>query len=318
MAGYREQKAQIDTAIARVLDSGQYILGKEVEDFETAFAAYVGVKAGIGVASGTDAIEIALRSCAVGPGDIVFTVSHTAVGTAVGIERTGARLALVDVDRDTYTMSPESLERAIRSVRDTGVGRPAAVVPVHLYGQMADMPEILQIASRYELVVVEDCAQAHGASLGERKAGAWGKAATFSFYPTKNLAAFGDGGLVVTSDMAVAALARELREYGWRERYVSNSVGINSRLDEVQAAILIARLNMLDKDNRERRRVARAYDEALVDTSLVLPGVRPQSNHVYHQYVVREEDRDGLRLYLEDRNIFTAIHYPEPIHRQPV
>jgi len=316
-AGYAEHKEQIDAAIARVMNSGSYILGKEVEDFENAFATYVGVKAGVGVASGTDAIEIALRSCGVGPGDVVFTVSHTSVATVVGIERTGASVALVDVDKDAFTMSPESLERVVRSVSNTGAGWPAAVVPVHLYGQMADMPAIGQVAGRHELVLVEDCAQAHGALLEERKAGAWGRAAAFSFYPTKNLAAFGDGGMVVTDEESVADRARQLRQYGWEERFVSKAPGSNSRLDELQAAILSVRLNTLDRDNKRRRAIARAYDDALDECRLGLPWTRPITEHVYHQYVIRSNQRDQIRTFLKNCGIYTAIHYPRPVHQQP-
>ena len=292
VAGYRAQKEQIDAAIARVLDSGQYVLGPEAERFENAFADYVGVNAGVGVASGTDAVEIALRAVGVGSGDLVFTVSHTAIGTVVGIERTGATVALVDIDSETYTMSPERLEHAIRAAESARSGRPAAVVPVHLYGQLADMPAILEIGTRHDMVVVEDSAQAHGASLDGRRAGAWGRAATFSFYATKNLAGFGDGGMVLTDDGSVADRARELREYGWRQtRFVSETTGVNSRLDELQAAVLGVRLTTLDPDNAHRRRLADIYDRGLPRAALKLPRCRPNGTHVYHQYVVASDVR---------------------------
>lgn len=317
VAAYEEQKGQIDAAIARVLDSGWYILGREVAEFEQEFAEYVGSRDAIGVASGTDAIEVALRACGVGQGDAVFTVSHTAVGTVVGIERSGATVVLVDVDADTYTMSPERLEGAIRSAQHAGVERLAAVVPVHLYGQPADMPAILAVAKEHGMRVVEDCAQAHGAALETKKVGTWGDAAAFSFYPTKNLGAFGDGGIVVASDPGVVARAREIREYGWRERFVSSECGLNSRLDELQAAILRTRLTTLDADNQRRRRIAGAYDQALAGAPLQLPIVRPGAEHVYHQYVVRCDERDGLRAFLKSRNIQTAVHYPASIDQQP-
>jgi dTDP-4-amino-4,6-dideoxygalactose transaminase len=316
-AGYAKNKEQIDAAVARVMDSGWYILGKEVEAFEKAFSRYVEVAAGVGVASGTDAIEIALRACDIGPGDLVFTVSHTAVATVAGIQRSGANVALVDIDPDTYSMSPDQLEQTIRSAADGSHGRPAAIVPVHLYGQPADMPRILEIANRHGLTVVEDAAQAHGSALQGRQTGSWGRAAAFSFYPTKNLAAFGDGGMVLTDDPKIAARVRQLREYGWRDRFVSAAPGLNSRLDELQAAILNVRLQTLDEDNELRRQIALTYDEALCESQLVTPCVRPSVEHVYHQYVVRTERRDELRDYLSESHIATAIHYPVAIHQQP-
>jgi len=316
-AGYRAHRHLIDVAMARVAASGWYILGREVAEFEQRFAAYLGAAAGIGVASGTDAVEVALRACGVGAGDVVFTVPHTAAGTIVGIERAGAQVVLVDVDRDTYTICPRQLAAAIRSHRGQAGARPAAIVPVHLYGQLADMPAIGQIARQHGLRIVEDCAQAHGASLEGRKAGTWGDAAAFSFYPTKNLGALGDAGMVVTSDQAVAQSAREIRQYGWRDRHVSCRAGINSRLDELQAAILSARLTELDADNERRRQIAGQYTRALADTGLQLPHARPGGQHVYHQYVVQTGRRDSLRHFLQQRGIGTAIHYPDPIHQQP-
>jgi len=316
-AGYAEYKEQIDAAIARVMNSGCYILGSEVESFETSFASYVGVKSGIGVASGTDAIEIALRACDIGPGDVVFTVSHTAVATVVGIERTGASVALVDIDPATYNLSPECLAQSIRTVAESNHGRPAAIVPVHLYGHVACMPEIVDLANRHDMTVVEDCAQAHGAMLNGRRAGSWGKAAAFSFYPTKNLPAFGDGGIVVTDDASVAERARQLREYGWRDRFTSVVTGMNSRLDELQAAILNTRLQTLDHDNHRRRQIAAAYDTGFANSSIVIPQGIEQHEHVYHQYVVRIDSRDAVRDYLNQLGIGTAIHYPAAIHQQP-
>lgn len=315
LASYRAHKEEIDAAIARVLDSGWYILGKEVDAFEQAFAAYLGVQHAIGVGNGTDALELALRACGVGPGDVVYTVSHTAVATVAAIGRCGATPAFVDIEPDTYTMDPQSLTQALER---GAPGRPAAIVPVHLYGHPADMEAITAIARRNGLRVVEDCAQAHGAAIDGQKVGAWGDLAAFSFYPTKNLGALGDGGAVVSNDAELAEHVRLLREYGWRERYVSAVQGYNSRLDEIQAAVLRVKLRYLDADNAKRRAIAARYDALLADGPLRLPVVRPGATHVYHQYVVRTTARDELRAHLQARGIGTLVHYPVPVHRQPI
>jgi dTDP-4-amino-4,6-dideoxygalactose transaminase len=322
-AGYLAHKEEIDAAIHRVLGSGRYVLGSEVEALEREFAAYIGVRHAVGVASGTDALQLALRACGVGMGDIVFTVSHTAVATVAAIELSGATPLLVDIDLTTYTMDPECLSGAVKaSTRyefSSSVGRlsPKAIVPVHLYGHPADMPAIIDIARRYGLQVLEDCAQSHGAILNGRKAGTWGDIAAFSFYPTKNLGALGDAGMVTTDNADLATRLRLLRQYGWRQRYVSQVPGLNSRLDELQAAILRTKLGYLDENTRRRQALAKLYDEALSATGLVLPMCLPEASHVYHQYVVRSEDRDPLRAFLRERGIGTLIHYPVPIHRQP-
>lgn len=312
-AAYLARRPEIDRAIHDTLDSGWYILGRQVEAFETAFAPCVGAEAGIGVGSGTDAIEIALRACGIGPGDVVLTVSHTAVATVAAIERCGATPALVEVDPSSFTMDPDRLERAVQAAG----GRARAVVPVHLYGHPADMPAIGHIARRHGLRVIEDAAQAHGAAIDGRKVGSWGDAAAFSFYPTKNLGALGDGGMVVTSDPQLAARARSLRQYGWERRYISGVPGINSRLDELQAAVLRVRLCHLDEDNARRRAIARRYDGLLGATDLVLPVTRAGSTHVFHQYVVRTPRRDDLRAHLRELEIGSLIHYPAAVHQQP-
>ena len=328
-ANYLAHKAEIDAAIARVLDSGWYILGREVAAFEEEFAAYIGVRYAIGVASGTDALNLALRACGIGPGDAVITVSHTAVATVAAIELAGATPVLVDIDPVTFTMDPHCLEDEIkkRQVRRSSlrlrsgqalvVGRLKAVIPVHLYGHPADMPAILEIARRYDLHVIEDCAQSHGATLNGRKTGAWGDVAAFSFYPTKNLGAFGDGGAVITDDPQWAQRARLLRQYGWRERYVSEIPGLNTRLDELQAAILRVKLHYLDGENVRRRKIAQAYTRLLADTGLTLPICRPGAEHACHQYVVRASQRDALQAYLREQGIGTLVHYPQPVHLQP-
>jgi dTDP-4-amino-4,6-dideoxygalactose transaminase len=314
---YRRHQIEIDAAVRRVLESGWYVLGPEVGAFEAEFASYLGLREAIGVASGTDAVELALRGLGVGPGDVVYTVSHTAVATVAAIERSGAMPILVDVDEATGTMDPSSLAGAISAALPSGGTCKAAVVAVHLYGQPAPMEEILSIARTAGLRVVEDCAQAHGARLNGLLVGTYGDVAAFSFYPTKNLAALGDGGCVATNDMAVATRVRELRQYGWRDRYVSAVPGLNSRLDEVQAAILRVRLPGLDGDNARRREIAARYDAGLHGTAAILPLARAGAGHVYHQYVIRTRRRDRLIAWLRVRGIGTAIHYPVPIHLQP-
>lgn len=313
-AGYHARREEIDTAIARVLESGWYILGAEVAGFEREFASYLGVGHAVGVGSGTEALHLALQACGVGVGDSVFTVSHTAVATVAAIGLCGGVPVFVDIDPETFTMDPDCLERAIR--KSPG-GRPKAVVPVHLYGLPADMAAIGEIAMRHGLRVVEDCAQSHGALFRGKKTGAIGDIAAFSFYPTKNLGALGDAGIVVTDDPELADRVRLLREYGWRERYVSCVQGTNSRLDELQAAILRVKLRYLDGDNSSRRRIAGLYDTLLEGTGLVLPGGRAGAEHVYHQYVVRSRERDALRGHLRERGIGTLVHYPIPVHQQP-
>jgi dTDP-4-amino-4,6-dideoxygalactose transaminase len=285
-----------------------------VEVFEAAFADFVGVAHAIGVASGTDAIEIALRACGIGSGDLVFSVSHTAVATIAAIERAGATPVLVDVEPGTYTMAPRELLRALQSPL---AGRPAAVLPVHIYGQPAELSALTEIARIHGLRLVEDCAQSHGALYRGRAVGSFGDIACFSFYPTKNLGALGDGGMVVTNDPALAAALREIREYGWRERYVSARAGINSRLDPIQAAILGVKLRSLEADNARRQVVADRYDTGLTGLPLALPARRPQATHVFHQYVIRLAERDALRAALQAAGIGSGIHYPVPVHQQP-
>jgi dTDP-4-amino-4,6-dideoxygalactose transaminase len=313
-AGYLARKEAIDAAVARVLDRGRYILGPEVGAFEQEFASYLGLSNVVGVASGTDALCLALKAEGVGEGDVVFTVSHTAVATVVAITMSGAMPVTVDVSPETLTMDPARLEEAILNTKS---GRPRAVIPVHLYGRAADMGPLMEIAGNYGLTVVEDCAQAHGAVINGRKAGTFGKMAAFSFYPTKNLGAFGDGGAVATDDERLAARLRGLREYGWRERYVSEEAGLNSRLDELQAAILRVRLPRLDEENRRRREIAALYSLLLDGSGLKLPVEKAGMTHVYHQYVVEAEERDHLKAFLKENGIGAAIHYPVPIHLQP-
>ncbi len=317
-AGYRAHEEEIKQAVARVLAGSCYILGLEVAAFEREFAGYLGARFSVGVASGTDALHLALLAGGIGAGDGVITVSHTAVATVAAIESAGAVPIFVDVDPVSQTLDPERLEDAVRECRGSSPEvRVKAVLPVHLYGHPADLPAILDIAYRHELLVIEDCAQSHGARIGGMHTGKFGVASGFSFYPTKNLPALGDAGAVVTDDPGLAARLRMLREYGWQERYVSQMPGTNSRLDELQAAVLRVRLRSLDAENERRRGIAAIYSEAMRDLPLVLPAVRENVHHVYHQYVVQTESRERLRELLSSRGIKTLIHYPVPVHLQP-
>lgn len=307
---YLSYKTDIDTAIVRVLEKGWYILGEETKTFEEEFAKYIGVSYGVGVGNGTDAIHIALRACDVGRDDEVITVSHTAVATVAAIEMTGAKPVVVDIEADHYTLDPGKLEKAITP-------RTKAVIPVHLYGQPADLGPILDIASKHGICVIEDCAQAHGSMYGDRYAGCFGNMACFSFYPTKNLGAIGDGGMIITNDRQLALKARSLREYGWKERYVSQVSGWNTRLDEIQAAILRVKLKYLERDNEKRRNIAALYIDRLKNVGLVLPKTRDNVKHAYHLFVVRSRKRDPLLAFLKKKGIHASVHYPVPVHIQP-
>lgn len=313
-ASYLAQQIEIDRIVAKVLNSGWYILGEEVVGFEAEFSAYLGAHYTIGLGNGTDALCLALRACGVGPGDAVITVSLTAVATVAAIEMAGAFPVLVDIDPITFTIDPEKLEDTIRKNCSL---RLKAIVPVHLYGRPAKIASVVEIGRRYGLRVIEDCAQSHGAAVNDRKTGTWGDAAAFSFYPTKNLGAFGDGGAVVTSDQDLAKQIRLLREYGWQERYISRITGVNSRLDELQAAILRVKLPRLDEGNSRRRQIAALYDEKLRKVLHVVTPEMGNDFHVYHQYVIRSHARDALRSYLKEHAVGTLVHYPAPIHTQP-
>ena len=313
-ASYLAHKPEIDAAIAAVLDRGSYILGEEVAKFEEEFAAYIGGRAAVGVGSGTDALELALRACGIGADDAVLTVTNTAVATVAAIDRIGAEAVFADVDSRTFTIDCADAEE--RFARHTG--KPIrAIIPVHLYGHPAPMEDVARFASAHGLMVIEDCAQSPGASIAGRRTGSFGTAAAFSFYPTKNLGAIGDGGMVVTGDPAVAERVRLLRQYGWEQRYVSETRGWNSRLDELQAAVLRVKLRYLDGENERRRSIATAYRDALRATDVTPPFVAAGCVHVYHQFVIRSQRRDAVRRMLGDCGIDTAVLYPVPIHRQP-
>jgi dTDP-4-amino-4,6-dideoxygalactose transaminase len=345
-ANFRAHAEEIRAAIDRVLADGHYILGPEVEAFEREFADYHGGGHTLGVANGTEALELALRAVGVQRGDAVATVANTASATVAAIAEIGARPVFVEIDEATMTMSPAALAGAFAG----GGGRIKAVVPVHLYGHPADLPAIGPLATSRGAAVVEDCAQAHGATVAGRRIGTWGAAAAFSFYPTKNLGAIGDGGAVFTRDKALAGRVRLLRQYGWRQRYVSESAGRNSRLDEMQAAILRVKLKYLDAENFRRGEIAARYLEQLAplaagrdrrippggcerervdDVSpvsvgtgapalqLVLPTVAPGVQAVWHQFVVRTTRRDALLAHLAEFGIRCGVLYPVPAHRQP-
>jgi dTDP-4-amino-4,6-dideoxygalactose transaminase len=316
-AGYQAHREEIQAAIARVLDRGRYILGPEVAAFEEEFAQYVGVTDAVGVGSGTDALTLALRALQLPSGSGVATVAHTAVATVAAIEAAGLIPLLADIDPVHRTLSPESLAHLCRVATGRSDAPVRAVIPVHLHGHPADLPGILAVARQYGLAVIEDCAQAHGARLNGRTLGSWSDLAAFSFYPTKNLGALGDGGAIVTNNRALAQRARLLREYGWDSSRVATIPGGNSRLDELQAAILRVKLKYLDGENQARRRLASEYDRRLTGTSLRLPVVREGASPVYHHYVVSHFARDSLRKHLAERGIGTGVHYPVPIHRQP-
>ena len=307
---YAEMKDEIDRAVSRVLESGWYLMGKELEAFEQAFSDFCGVKYGIGVASGTEAIQIALSACGIGPGDDVLTVSNTCVPTAAGIESAGAKCEFVDIDPDTYTMDPKLIEQRLTP-------RTQAIVVVHLYGQCADLDEIMRIAGKHKLKVIEDCAQAHGACYKEKPAGSFGDAAAFSFYPTKNLGAYGDAGMVITNDQEIARKARMIRAYGQDKRYHHAAKGINSRLDELQAAVLNAKLPHLENWIERRRQIAARYISAFEALDIGLPREAEGRKHGYHLFVVRVKNRDAFREKMEALGVKTDIHYPIPVHHQP-
>ena len=312
LAAYETQAADIDAAIRGVLGSGRYILGPRVAEFEARFAQWVGVAHGLGVANGTDALEIALRALGVGTDDFVVTTSMSAVATAVAIRKTGAVPLFADVDPEHGLIDPACIE-ALFASHGTRI---RSIVPVHLYGRCMDMDAVMAIARHHDVPVVEDCAQAHGAQWDGRTAGTFGAFGSFSFYPTKNLGAIGDGGALVTDDGVLRERGRLLREYGWKARYISDIEGGNSRLDELQAAILDAKLTRLHEDNAARRRIAAVYREGIVH-----PGIQvfrgDDTGHVYHQFVVCTDSREALQAHLSSLGIGSLAHYPAAIHQQP-
>lgn len=300
---------EIAPALLRVAERGWFLLGEETESFEEEFAAYIGTRHAVAVNSGSDALFLTLQALGIQAGDEVITVSHTFISTVDAVIRNGATPVFVDIDPETYCVDAAQIEARITD-------KTKLILPVHLYGHPAEMDAILAVATRHGLRVIEDACQAHGARYRGRKVGRFGAAACFSFYPTKNLGAYGDGGIVVTDDADLAARLRMARNYGQRRKYYHEFVGINSRLDEIQAAVLRVKLKHLDRWNARRRAIARNYDEGLQGSTLVLPHERPYAESMYHLYVVRCAERDRLQQQLLERGVHTQIHYPVPVHRQ--
>jgi dTDP-4-amino-4,6-dideoxygalactose transaminase len=307
---YQGIKDEIDAAIAGVLNRSDYVLGKPVHEFEPAFANYCETDHAVGVDSGFSALELILRAYGIGPGDEVITAANTFIATALAISNCGARPVLVDVDPETYNLDPALLEKAITPTTQ-------AIMPVHLYGQPADMDAILAIAQKHGLRVIEDACQAHGARYKGRRTGGLGDAAAFSFYPSKNLGAYGDGGMVVTNDTAVANQVRVFRNVGQAARYQHTVKGFNHRLDSIQAAVLCVKLPYLDEGNKRRRETAVHYNSLLANTPITTPTAADWAEHVYHLYIIQVDNREQLQAHLADAGIATGIHYPIPIHLQP-
>ncbi len=309
-AVYAAQRDQIDRAIAGVLERSDFVLGAALDRFEQEFAAYCDVSHAVGVDSGYSALELCLRAYDIGAGDEVITAANTFVATVGAIDAVGARPVLVDVLPDTYTLDPQGVLAAVTPAT-------RAIIPVHLYGQPAQMAAINEIADAHGLVVIEDACQAHGARYRGARAGSLGDAAAFSFYPAKNLGALGDGGMVVTDDSEVASRVRKLRNLGSTTKYVHDVKGFNRRLDTLHAAVLSVKLAQLDADNAARRRTAWLYGELLRDAPVQAPDTASDVEHVHHLYVLQVDERERLRSHLSAAGIATGIHYPVPIHRQP-
>jgi len=308
-AQYRSIKPEIDASIQRVLDHAGFILGAEVKTFEAEFADYLGAKGAVGVASGTAALQLALQVCGVGDGDEVITTAHTFIAAAEAISNLGARPVFVDIDAGTFNIDPQLVEDAITP-------RTRAIVPVHLYGRPAPLDELVEIADRHGLAVVEDAAQAHGARYRGKACGTIGSLGCFSFYPGKNLGAYGDGGAVTGNDPELLAHVRKLRDHGRTSKYEHDEIGYGERLDALQAAVLGAKLAHLADWTVARRRHARRYSELLAGADVITPSEDPLDEHVFHLYVVRSERRDALHRHLVDAGVGAGIHYPVPLHRQ--
>lgn len=304
-------KEEVLARMARVIDSAGYILGKEVAEFEQKFAEYCQTEHCVGLANGTDALHLALRALEIGPGDEVITAGNSFAATALAIHYSGASPVLVDIAEDDFNIDPQLIEQAISE-------RTRAIIPVHLYGQPAKMAEICEIARRHGLRIIEDAAQAHGAQIGDQRCGSFGDIGCFSFYPGKNLGAFGDGGAAVTGDPRLAERLRLLRNYGQVVKNRHDRLGFNCRLDTIQACVLLTKMQYIERWTRERRQVAQWYREELAGSDVVLPQEREDVVHVYHLFVVRHPQRDRLMQHLAACNISCGIHYPHPLsHAQP-
>jgi dTDP-4-amino-4,6-dideoxygalactose transaminase len=306
---YRKIKPEIDEAIHRVLDSGQFILGKEVGEFEAAAASYLGVKHAVGCASGTDALQVAMMALGIGPGDEVITTPFTFVATTETVVLLGAKPVYVDIDPKTFNIDPSMIEAAMTK-------RTKAILPVHLYGQPADMDPIVEVASKHGLPIIEDAAQAIGAEYKGRKVGGIGTVGCISFFPSKNLGAFGDAGMVVTNDEALAEKLRMIVVHGSKRRYYHEIIGVNSRLDTLQAAILTVKLRHLEEWHEARRHAAQVYNSLFAGANLVPPFEAPYARHVFHQYTIRLKNRDAVAQRLAEKKIPHAIYYPIPLHLQ--
>lgn len=314
---YEDLSEEIGRAVLDVLKSGWFVLGEKLQRLEDAFAGYIGdeVRA-VGVGSGTEALHIALVAAGVGYGDYVITVPNTAVPTISAISSAGATPLFVDISPDTFNMDTEALRRLVIAEKKRIGNKLKAIIPVHLYGQSADMEPILSIAKEFELKVIEDACQAHGAEYEEEKVGSYGDYGCFSFYPSKNLGAYGDGGIVVTKNQEEAQKLIMLRNYGQEKRYYHKIKGFNSRLDEIQAAILLCKIKYLDKWNDRRRDIAAIYNKNIHDDSVIKPIVASYGKHVFHLYVIRYPERERLQTYLQQEGVQTVIHYPVPVHLQ--
>lgn len=307
---YQGIKTEIDFAIKNVINSSQFILGEECEKFEKEFAKFVGVKYAIGVSNGSSALELSLRALGIEPGDEVITPANSFIASASCISFIGAKPVLVDVLEDTFNIDVKKVEELITK-------KTKAILPVHLYGQVADMEAILKLAKKYKSYVIEDACQAHGASFKGKMAGSFGTAAAFSFYPGKNLGSYGDGGMVVTNNKDLAEEIKLLRNYGQKEKYKHLTLGWNSRLDNLQAAILRVKLIKLKNWNKKRLENAKAYNKLLSGTPVITPKIFPNYNHIFHLYVIRVSQREKLMKFLAEKGISTQMHYPIPIHLQP-
>jgi len=306
---YRTIASEINTRIANVVENADFILGEDLTLFEEEFARYCNTRFAVGLDNGTSALELALRAYGIGPGDEVITAANTFIATVSAIAFTGAKPVLVDIEPQTYNVAVSDIEPLITP-------HTRAIIPVHLYGQSANMEPIMELAKRYGLVIIEDACQAHGALYKGSKVGSIGHIGCFSFYPAKNLGAFGDGGMLVTNDPEIADRVRMLRNYGQQQKYKHLFIAYNRRLDTLQAAVLRTKLKFLDTWNNARRRHASLYNELLSTSHLVLPLETEYTHHVYHLYVVRTAERDALQTFLKDRGVTTGIHYPIPVHKQ--
>ncbi len=317
---YQRVQQMIDDAIRGVLESGQFVLGPNVRALEEELAAFLGVARAVTLASGTDALHLAIRACGIGPGDLVLTSPFTFVATATAISYTGARPVFADIHPRTFTLDPDDAAECVagRGPGPKPDGRVKGILPVHLYGLPADMDPLLAIARRYGLRVIEDAAQAIGATYHGRPVGGLGDVGCFSFYPTKNLGAFGDGGLATTQAPALDERIRRLRAYGGRDRYLHEELGFNSRLDEIQAAVLRVKLGFLAEWNARRRAIAARYRAGLAGLGIDLPVEVPGCVHVYHQFTIRVQDRDGVQRRMADLAVRTTVYYPVPLHLQPM